>query len=304
MTLQRTLRNEVSLNGIGMHSGLPVQLTIKPAHPHCGIVFVRTDIAGHPEIPAHFKNIVSTQMATTIGRGCATVSTVEHVLSALQCAGVDNAIIEVSGPEVPIMDGSAGAFYEALFSVGLETQLQVRPYLALRKKVELKVGEKWAVAEPASRLEIHASIEWDHPSIGYQEFHYREGTTPCEELMHSRTFGFLWEVEGLKKKGLARGGSLDNAVVLDQALVLNPEGLRYPDEFVKHKVLDALGDLKLAGLPIHAYIRLHRAGHDLHGQLLAEIFRDSSNYEIVDGSEKKEALTARIPILEREFAIG
>ncbi len=304
MILQRTIQGEVCLSGVGMHSGKMTRLTLKPALPNRGIVFVRTDLAHPLEIPAHYRNVVSTEMATTLGRGKVTVSTVEHVLAALQCLSVDNAVIEVDGPEIPIMDGSASAFLDAILSVGTLSQLQFRPYLALRKKVELKIGEKWVVAEPASRLEIHASIEWDHPSIGYQEFHYQEGSTSYEELLRSRTFGFLWEVEGLKKKGLARGGSLDNAVVLDHALVLNPEGLRYPDEFVKHKVLDALGDLKLAGIALHAYIRLHRAGHDLHSQLLHEIFKDADNFEIVDGTEKSDFLTTRIPAMASGFATG
>jgi len=166
-------------------------------------------------------------------------------------------------------------------------QLQSRPYLALRRRVELKMGEKWAVAEPSSRLEIHASIEWDHPSIGYQEFQYSEGKTPFSELASARTFGFLRDVEALKRMGLARGGSLETAVVLDDALVLNPEGLRFPDEFVRHKVLDALGDFKLAGISLCAYVRLHRAGHDLHSQLLAAIFRDPDNFELIDSSSEQ-----------------
>jgi UDP-3-O-[3-hydroxymyristoyl] N-acetylglucosamine deacetylase len=286
MRLQRTLKKEISLNGIGLHSGNPTRITLKPAKPNRGIVFVRTDLPYAPEIPAHYKNVVNTQLATTLGVGTTTISTVEHVLAALQGYGIDNSVIEVNGPEIPIMDGSSQVFCQAIESVGVDSQLQSRPYLALRRKVEIKVAEKWAVAEPASCLQIHGSIDWDHPSIGYQEFHYHEGKTDFSDLAKARTFGFLRDVEALKKMGLARGGSLENAVVLDHALVLNPEGLRFPDEFVRHKVLDALGDFKLAGIPIHAYIRLHRAGHDLHSQLLIEIFKNPDNFEIVDGSEK------------------
>ncbi len=288
MILQRTLKNKVSLQGIGVHSGKSSRVTLRPAQPNRGVLFVRTDLPGAPEIAAHYKNIVNTQLATTLGYGGVTLSTVEHVLAALQGCGVDNAIIEVDGPEVPIMDGSSGAFWEAIQSVGVESQLQARPYLALRKKVELKIGEKWALVEPSSHLEIHGSIEWDHPSIGYQEFHYQEGKTEFKDLAWARTFGFLRDVEILKKMGLARGGSLENAVVLDHALVLNPDGLRFPDEFVKHKILDALGDFKLAGISIQAYIRLHRGGHDLHSQLLTEIFKDPDNFEIIDVSEREE----------------
>jgi UDP-3-O-[3-hydroxymyristoyl] N-acetylglucosamine deacetylase len=293
-TLQRTLKDSVSLTGIGIHSGKPATLKLRPARSNAGIRFVRTDLEGSPEIAAHYKNVINTQMATTIGRGKICVSTVEHVLAALQGMGVDNAIIEVIGPEVPIMDGSSGAFCEAIQQVGITLQNQSRPVLALRRKVELKLAEKWAVAEPSSRLEIHGSIDWDHPSIGYQEFHYTEGKTDFAELSRARTFGFLKEVEALKRMGLARGGSLENAVVLDDALVLNPDGLRFADEFVRHKILDALGDFKLAGIQIQAYFRLHRAGHDLHSQLLAAIFKDPDNFEIIDDSQVEEIRPSRI----------
>jgi UDP-3-O-[3-hydroxymyristoyl] N-acetylglucosamine deacetylase len=302
-TLQRTLKESVTLIGVGIHSGKPAHLTIKPARANTGVYFVRTDLEGSPEIAAHYKNVINTQMATTIGRGQIYVSTVEHVLAALQGLGVDNAIIEVSGPEVPIMDGSSGPFCDAIQSVGLVSQNQVRPTLVLRRKVEVKIGEKWAVAEPSSCLEIQGSIDWDHPSIGYQELHYIEGKTDFAELAHARTFGFLKEVEAMKRMGLARGGSLDNAVVLDDALVLNPDGLRYPDEFVRHKVLDALGDFKLAGIHVQAYFRLHRAGHDLHSQLLTAIFKDPDNYEIIDGNQVEELRPSRMhTAMARGFA--
>jgi UDP-3-O-[3-hydroxymyristoyl] N-acetylglucosamine deacetylase len=287
-TLQKTLKDSVTLTGVGIHSGKTARLTMKPARPGFGVRFVRTDLEGCPEIQAHYKNVINTQMATTLGRGQITIGTVEHVLAALQGMGIDNAWIEVDGPEVPIMDGSSGPFCEAIMEVGVTVQRQRRAVLALRRKVEIKVGEKWAVAEPSSRLEIHGSIDWDHPSIGFQEFHFIEGKTDFAELAHARTFGFLHEVEALKRMGLARGGSLDNAVVLDQALVLNPDGLRFPDEFVRHKVLDALGDFKLAGIQIQAFFRLHRAGHDLHSQLLTAIFKDPDNYEIIDDTSVEE----------------
>ncbi|OFZ76108.1 MAG: UDP-3-O-[3-hydroxymyristoyl] N-acetylglucosamine deacetylase, partial [Bdellovibrionales bacterium RIFOXYD1_FULL_44_7] len=176
---------------------------------------------------------------------------------------------------------SATRFCEAILEVGLESQLRSRSFLALRKRVEVKMGDKWGIAEPASRFEIHASIKWDHPAIGYQEFHYIEGKTKFAEVASARTFGFLKDVEALKKIGLCRGGSLGNAVVLDDHLVLNPEGLRFEDEFVRHKVLDAVGDFKLSGFQMLGYFRLHRAGHDLHTQLVAEIMKSADNYEII-----------------------
>ena len=305
MNLQRTLKSTLNLTGIGLHSGKQVDLAIHPALPNTGIVFMRSDLPGRPRISAHYKNVVSTQMATTLGSGRVTISTVEHLLAAFQGLGVDNALVEVNAPEVPIMDGSSAVFFEKIQEIGLQFQLQSRPYLALRRRVEVKLNEKWAVAEPCSRLEIEASIDWDHPVIGYQEFRYIEGKTDFRELASARTFGFLRDVEALKQAGLARGGSLDNAVVLDDARVLNPDGLRYNDEFVRHKVLDALGDFKLAGIAIQAHVKLHRSGHDLHSQLLSAIFRDPDHFEIVDGSsEKTETRPARIrAALARAFAV-
>ena len=287
MRFQTTLKNTVRMTGIGLHSGRDVHLAIKPGRPNQGIRFIRTDLSEVLPIPGHYKNVVNTQMATTLGRGKAAISTVEHLMAALYGANIDNATVEVDAPEIPIMDGSALPFFKAIVHAGIEIQNAKKPVLVLRRKVEVKMNEKWAVAEPSARLEIHGSIDWDHPSIGYQEYHYIGGKTSFESLSVARTFGFLRDVEALKKMGLAQGGSLDNAVVLDDAVVLNPQGLRCPDEFVKHKVLDALGDLKLAGIELQAYFRLHRAGHDLHSQILNAIFSDPDNYEIIEGNHQE-----------------
>ncbi len=283
---QRTIQAPVSWKGIGLHSGAPVHLTVEPERPNRGIRFVRTDLPGQPEIEAHYRNVVNTQLATTLGRpGSAgvTLSTVEHLLSALGLLEIDNARILIDGPELPIVDGSCIEFLKALQEVGILEQKQPRAVLAIRKRIELKVNEKWAVVEPSSRFEIEASIDWEHPMIGYQEFRFVAGETTPEEIASARTFGFAKDVEALKRMGLARGGSLDNAVVLDDALVLNPSGLRFVDEFVRHKILDAVGDFKLAGLPILGSFRLHRSGHDLHRQLLQEIFSNPDHYEIIEG---------------------
>ncbi len=291
---QKTLKKSITIEGVGLHSGKPVKLVIQPAFANHGIVFVRTDLEGSPRIPAHYTNVVNTQLATTLGKGKATIGTVEHIMAAFQGLGIDNALVEVNGSEVPILDGSSIRFCEAILDVGLTKQSQLRPYLALKRRVELKVDEKWAVAEPSDRLSVQSSIDWDHPAIGYQEFNYFEGKTSFAELAAARTFGFLRDVEALRRIGLARGGSLENAVVLNDGLVLNPEGLRFPDEFVRHKVLDALGDLKLAGIAIQAKIRLHRSGHDLHSQLLAAIFSNPDHFEIIDESQDKASKTASI----------
>lgn len=294
---QRTLKSALTLKGVGLHSGNLAQVTLLPSAVNSGVVFVRKDLRGEPEIRAHFFKVVNTQLATTLGEGPARVSTIEHLMATLLGLGIDNVRVEVTGAEVPILDGSSKAYVEAILGSGIATQNATRPLLLLKRKVEVKVGEKWAFAEPSPRFEVHGSIEFDHPSVGYQEYRYVEGQTEFQELCAARTFGFIHEVEALKRMGLIAGGSLDNAVVLDEAGVVNPDGLRYPDEFARHKVLDALGDFKLAGIHMQAKFRLHRAGHDLHSQLLAEIFRDPSCFEVSDPdaeSEEQERRTGRV----------
>ncbi len=304
MNVQRTLNRAVTLRGIGLHLGKEAVVTLKPAAANQGILFQRLDLVDSLPVEANFRNVVSTQMATTLGKGNVTISTIEHLMAALHGFGIDNLLVEVSGPEVPILDGSSAPFCEAIRSVGVQAQGAPRMALAIKKRVEVKLAEKWAVVEPSSRLEIHASIDWDHPSIGYQEFHFIEGKTAFEEIASARTFGFLRDVEALKKMGLVLGGSLDNAVVLDSALVLNPEGLRYPDEFVRHKALDALGDFKLSGIQLLGSFKLHRAGHDLHRSILAEVFKDPANYEIIQSTPAPEAAPAAVmAAISTRFAV-
>ncbi len=307
MNSQKTIQKAVTLRGIGLHLGKEAVVTLKPAAAHQGILFQRLDLADSLPIEANFRNVISTQMATTLGKGSVTVSTIEHLMAALHGFGIDNLLIEVNGPEVPILDGSSAPFCEAIRSVGIRAQSAPRMALAIKRRVEVKLAEKWAVVEPSDTLEIHASIDWDHPSIGYQEFHFIEGETTFDEIAAARTFGFLRDVEALKKMGLVLGGSLENAVVLDSALVLNPEGLRYPDEFVRHKALDALGDFKLAGIQILGSFKLHRAGHDLHRSILAEVFKDPANYEIVNPAvHETSAASAAVPskaVVATRFAV-
>ncbi|MBC7386782.1 MAG: UDP-3-O-acyl-N-acetylglucosamine deacetylase [Cryobacterium sp.] len=304
MNFQRTIKKAVTLTGIGLHLGTEASVTLKPAAANQGILFQRLDHPGSLPIEANFRNVVNTQMATTLGKGSLTISTIEHLMAALHGFEIDNLLIEVSGPEVPILDGSSLPFCEALKKIGTVSQSAPRTALAIKRRVEVKLAEKWAVVEPSKKFEIRASIDWDHPSIGYQEFHYVEGQTPFSEISAARTFGFLRDVEALKKMGLVLGGSLDNAVVLDSALVLNPDGLRYPDEFVRHKTLDALGDFKLSGIQILGSFKLHRAGHDLHRSILAEVFKDPANYEIVTlDAEADEALMASEISVAARFAV-
>ena len=281
MAFQRTIKNQISLSGVGLHSGKPAKVTLKPASAHQGILFLRTDLPSSKPIEAHFQNVVNTQLATTIGKEAVTISTVEHLMSALYGFGIDNLLVEVDGPEVPVLDGSSAPFCRAILDVGVEDQVAKKTFLRLKKRVEVRLSEKWAVAEPSNQFELHASIDWDHPAIGFQEFKYIDGKTDFSEIASARTFGFLKDVEALQKMGLALGGSFDNAVVLNEASVLNNEGLRYTDEFVRHKVLDALGDFKLSGVSVCASFKLHRSGHDLHRALLVEIFKNPENYEVV-----------------------
>ncbi|MBU6374426.1 MAG: UDP-3-O-[3-hydroxymyristoyl] N-acetylglucosamine deacetylase [Bdellovibrionales bacterium] len=280
MLAQRTVKDIVVWKGIGLHSGRQVTMRILPLPPHSGIRFVRTDLPGSPEVPALADYVVNTRLATTLGKAQAVISTVEHLMCAFFGLGIDNARVELDAAEVPISDGSSMEFYRALQEIGVEYQAASRKVWQLQKRVELKMGEKWGIAEPSSLLDISASVEFDHSAIGYQSFRYLHGQTRFEEFGSARTFGFLKEVEALKKMGLARGGSLDNAVVLDDSGVLNPGGLRYENEFARHKVLDALGDFALAGHPIQARIQLHRSGHDLHRALLGEILAASVLVEL------------------------
>jgi UDP-3-O-[3-hydroxymyristoyl] N-acetylglucosamine deacetylase len=285
MMAQKTIARSIEITGIGLHKGEKATITLKPAEVNSGICFVRVDGEKITPIEANFKNIVNTQMATTLGKGKTAISTTEHVMAAIAGFGIDNLLIEVMGPELPIMDGSSAPFCRAILEAGIAHQSAPRRAIRLKKRIEVKVEDKWAVAEPSDAFEVVCSIDWDHPMIGFQHFHYVDGKTDFSEIASARTFGFVKDVEQLKKIGLALGGSLDNAVVLDQALVLNPDGLRYPDEFVRHKVLDAIGDFKLSGVQILGRFKLHRAGHELHRQILVEIFKDASNYEWVYSSD-------------------
>jgi UDP-3-O-[3-hydroxymyristoyl] N-acetylglucosamine deacetylase len=282
MAFECTIRRPVRVKGIGLHSGDEVTVHILPATPQSGVVFVRTDLARRIEIPARSEFVVNTRLATTLGRDEATISTVEHLLAALAGLNIDNAIVEVDGPELPILDGSSRQFADELRDAGLQVQLQVKQYLRVKKRIELRVGEKWAVIEPSDRFELHASIDFDHPAIGFQEFSYISEETDFSEIASARTFCLLKDVEAMRKMGLAKGGSLENAVVVDHALVLNPDGLRFEDEFARHKVLDALGDLKLAGLNIVGCFRIHRSGHDLNTLLIQKLLSDASNYEVIE----------------------
>lgn len=272
MFLQRTIRKKVAVEGIGLHTGEPASIVFKPAPPNTGIHVVRTDLPGSPAVAVQAEHVRATQMATTLGSQVFSVSTVEHCLSSLAAFRIDNLFIELSGPEIPIGDGSAFPFMEALLSAGLFDQDEPRKYAYVTQPIFYGDGEKHAYVVPYNGLRVTCTIDFQHPAIGrqYLDIDVNE-TSFARELSRARTFGFMKDVEAMRAKGLARGGSLENAVVLDHAEVMNPEGLRWPDEFVRHKVLDALGDLVTLGMPLMGHLVLYKAGHDVLNKLVRKI---------------------------------
>lgn len=267
---QRTIAEKVSCTGVGLHTGKPVQLTLHPARADSGIVFVRTDLAHPIEIPATPSALSRTHLATTLGCGDATIDTVEHVLAAVHGLGIDNVRIEVDGPEVPGMDGSAASFVFLLRAAGLFEQAARRRVLRVRHPIEIRDGDRWIRVEPARELRISYAIDFDHPLIGRQKLRdlvVDEGRFE-RELARARTFGFAEQVAALWRAGRARGASLDNTVVLGGDRVLNRGGLRFPDEFVRHKALDLVGDLALLGARLQGHVRVERGGHALHQRLV------------------------------------
>ncbi|MCC6642689.1 MAG: UDP-3-O-acyl-N-acetylglucosamine deacetylase [Deltaproteobacteria bacterium] len=280
---QRTIAEKISCTGIGLHSGAPVQLTLHPARLDTGIVFVRSDAGRGAEIPARIDRVGSTQLATTLGHNGSGVGTVEHLLAALYGLGIDNVRIELDGPEVPVMDGSAAPFVFLIRAAGIFEQRGARRVLRVRRPVEVRDGERMARIDPCRGFRISYHIDFRHPAIGRQDlpdFELSEGSFE-RELSRARTFGFLHEVEALWRAGLGRGGSLDNTIVLDERQVLNPEGLRMADEFVRHKALDLLGDLALLGLPLEGRVRVVRGGHALHQRLMRALLDTPGATEIV-----------------------
>lgn len=285
--LQHTLRNRISCTGIGLHSGAKVSLTLHPADADTGIVFVRGDLDGERAIvPATWRHVVDTMLCTTIGNDDGVrVATIEHLMAALHGCGIDNAIVEVSGAEVPIMDGSAAPFVFLIECAGLAVQDQPRHVLRIRRKVEVQTAAGRASLAPAKDFSLGFEIEYNNKLIARQRLNVRPLDIFKTDICRARTYGFEHEVEALRARGLARGGSLDNAVVVSGDTVLNKDGLRYRDEFVRHKVLDAMGDLYLAGGLIRGHFEGQRAGHGLNNQLLRALFADPSAWVWEDAGE-------------------
>jgi UDP-3-O-[3-hydroxymyristoyl] N-acetylglucosamine deacetylase len=280
MIWQKTLNRSLSFTGVGLHGGKPVTFTINPAPANRGIRFVRADLAESPEIRAHYTKVVDTTRATTLGEGPATLSTVEHLLAALLGLGVDNALVQVGGPELPIMDGSAAPFVKELMAAGLRSLPWPRTFCVIRHPLELRKGNQWMRLTPGEPR-ITCSIDFPHPLIRHQRYSVSLGADSFRrEISPARTFGFLKEVEFLKSQGLARGGSLDNAVVLDDSQVLNPGGFRFPEECVRHKILDALGDLALLGLPILGHLEVSRGSHTLHHRFLEFLVSQEQSWRL------------------------
>lgn len=279
-TRQQTLARPVQCTGIGVHSGRQVNLKILPAATNHGIKFLRTDLPGKPIVSAHFNSVVDTSLATVIGADGVIVSTIEHLMASFSGLCIDNALVELDGYEIPIMDGSAAPFTRLLQSAGLQRQEALRCYFIIRQPISLREGAKSVTVFPAAHYRISYSIDFDHPLIRQQDFSVvvtRE--TFDREISPARTFGFYYEIEYLKRYGLAQGGSLENAIVIDQDRILNTGGLRFTDEFVRHKLLDCIGDFSLLGMPILGHIVLKRSGHAFNHAFLEKFFASKDCWE-------------------------
>jgi UDP-3-O-[3-hydroxymyristoyl] N-acetylglucosamine deacetylase len=288
MLRQRTIQKSISTKGVGLHSGRRVEITLRPAAPDTGIVFHRVDLPEVVDLPAQADKVGDTRMASVLQNGKVRVSTVEHLMSALSGLGIDNLHIDLTAEEVPIMDGSAGTFVYLLRSAGLEEQMAPKRFLRVLKPVEVREGEgsglKWARLEPHDGFSLSFAIDFHHPAIdstaNFAEVDFARDSY-VKEVARARTFGFVNEVEALRAAGLARGGSLDNAIVMDEFRVLNSDGLRYDDEFVKHKILDAIGDLYLIGRPLVARYVACKSGHSLNNQLARALLARQDAWELV-----------------------
>ena len=292
MIKQRTLKNIIKATGVGLHTGDKVYLTLRPAAPDTGIVFRRVDLDPAVDIPAHAENVGDTSLSTTLIKDGVRISTVEHLLSAFAGLGIDNAYVEVSAPEVPIMDGSAGPFVFLLQSAGVEEQNAPKRFVRIKRRVVVEDGDKRAEFVPFDGFKVSFGIEFDHPA-----FHERpksatidfSTTSFVKEVSRARTFGFLRDLELLRDRDLALGGSLDNAVVVDDYRVLNEDGLRYEDEFVKHKILDAIGDLYLLGHSLIGAFSGYKSGHALNNNLLRALLADREAWEEVTFEDESAA---------------
>ena len=292
--VQHTIRRSVSCSGIGLHSGKRVTMSLKPARAGRGIRFRRADLGGI-EIPATVDNVDRLHYATALSRDAGTVETVEHLLAALVGTGVDNVVVELNQPEVPIMDGSAASFVYLVHEAGLKRLTRPRRYLKVLRPVSLTRGDKSIALYPSEHFKVTYTISFDHPLLRHMTHTLRVTQESfVDEIAPARTFGFLKEVEMLRKKGLALGGSLDNAIVLGETGILN-NSLRFEDEFVRHKILDAIGDLALLGSPVIGHLVAHRGGHELHAAFAEQFLRDTDAWRLVESSANADVAGAAAP---------
>lgn len=292
MLYQRTIAKSVDVTGIGIHSGKRVTMSLHPAPADFGIQFKRTDLPNASILKANSVNVGATENNTTLGSGENSIHTVEHFLATLYGLGINNVFVEIDGPEVPIMDGSGASFVFLLKETGVTILNKVKKFLIILEPVRVEYEDKWATIEPSSTLVVESTIVFPHPKIKKQQFVFNFS---CEnyidQISRARTFALLRDVDHLKRKGLAQGGSLDNAIVLDDFNVMNPEGLRFYDEFIRHKVLDTIGDISLLGHEVVGKITTYKSGHHLHNLLCKKLLATPSAYEIVSASSLESETT-------------
>lgn len=292
MIKQRTLKNVMRATGVGLHTGEKIYLTLRPAAPDTGITFRRVDLDPPVEIRASHENVGDTVLSTTLAKGDVRISTVEHLLSAFAGLGIDNAYVDLSAAEVPIMDGSAGPFVFLLQSAGIEEQNAPKRFIRIKRSVQVEENDKWARFDPFEGFKVSFMIDFDHPAFhgNTKQATVDFSTTSfVKEVSRARTFGFLRDYERLRERNLVLGGNLNNAVVVDEYRILNEDGLRYEDEFVKHKVLDAIGDLYLLGYSLIGAFSGHKSGHGLNNRLLRALIADAEAWELVTFADEEEA---------------
>ena len=294
---QRTLMNEVGCTGIGLHTGEKVKINLRPAPANSGIKFVRTDLKGRPEVEVRFDNVFDTTLATTIGTNGCKVSTIEHLMAAFFGLGIDNAVVELDGPEVPIMDGSAAPFVFLIKSGDIREQKSPKQFIVIKKPFKVDDGNRSVCIYPSKEMKITYMIDFQHPLLRNQEYELTfSGRDFVREISTARTFGFLKDVETLKKNGLARGGSLDNAVVIDDFRIINEDGLRFDDEFVRHKILDFIGDISIVGSPIIGHFVVKKSGHFLNQQMLKKLMESKKHWKVMTFKTPEECTKTNVTI--------
>lgn len=302
---QRTLRHEIRAMGVGLHTGEKVYLTLKPAAHDTGIIFRRVDLEPHVDIPARTENVCDTRLSTSLGINGVKVSTVEHLLSAMAGLGIDNAYVEVTAAEVPIMDGSASPFVFLLQSAGIKEQDAPKKFIRIKKPVKVVDGDKWAAIEPFDGFKVSLKLDFEHPVLDSATKEATldfSSTSYVKEVSRARTFGFMSDYEWLRANNLALGGSLDNAVVLDEYRVVNEDGLRYKNEMVKHKILDAVGDLSLLGRSLIGSFSGYKSGHALNNTLLRALLNDASAWEEIVFTREQAPIAYQNPLMAASSA--